>query len=162
MPAHRRTRSRVATLLAPSRAATAPTLLFTARACLNITTGPYGWPENYCGYQPWHRLLHAADPDMPTLPLTFTIAAPDPQAAAHRAADVGQRRSVDQNTDYWPLRLRRLAVGDVVIITPRTPTTGERRYWALAPGGHLTELPCISEPLPFPPPLQLPPAARAC
>ncbi|MEV7929655.1 hypothetical protein [Kitasatospora sp. NPDC088779] len=144
MPAHRRTLLRRRTATAPA------TVLFTASACLNITTGPHGWPENYFGYQPWHSLVQAVDPDMPALPLTFTIPAPGPLTAARRAAAVGRRLAVDHNAAYWPARIRRLAVGDVVTITPHTPTTGPRRYYALAPGGDLTELPCINEPLRLP------------
>ncbi|MET9611713.1 hypothetical protein [Kitasatospora indigofera] len=150
MPAHRRTlRSRVTGLFAPRRPA--PALpLFTASAFLNVTTSDHGWPENYFGYQPWHRLVQPADPDLPALPLTFTVAAADPHAAARQATAIGQRRSIDHNADYWPPQVRRLAVGDVVTITPHTPTTGPRRNYALAPGGDLTEVPCINEPLRLP------------
>ncbi|MGY0466808.1 hypothetical protein ACW14Y_42115 (plasmid) [Kitasatospora sp. cg17-2] len=146
MPAHHRPTlySRVTALLFPRDP------LFTASACLNVTTGPHGWPENYFGYRPGHTLVRAADPDMPALALTFTVQAPDPLAAAHRAAAVGRRLEADRDTRHWPQRLRRLAVGDVVVITPRTPATGLRRFYALAPGGGLTELAHIGDPLLLP------------
>ncbi|MFB8243424.1 hypothetical protein ACFC58_43525, partial [Kitasatospora purpeofusca] len=145
MPAHRRLTlySRVTALLFPRDP------LFTASACLNVTTGPHGWPENYFGYRPGHSLMRAADPDMPALALAFTVQAPDPLAAAHRAVAVGRRLEADRDARHWPRRLRRLAVGDVVVITPRTPATGPRRFYALASGGGLTELAHIGDPLPF-------------
>ncbi|MFE7532226.1 hypothetical protein ACFU7Y_41995 [Kitasatospora sp. NPDC057542] len=138
MPAHRRSVLRRPPAAAPAAAPAA--VLFTATAYLNVTTGPRGWPEHHFGYQPGHVLAQVMDPGLPALPLTFVVEAPDPKAAAVKAAAIGRRLTVDKHADHWPLPVRRLTAGDVVSITPRTPTTGERRFWALAFGGNLTEL----------------------
>ncbi|MFF2620109.1 hypothetical protein [Kitasatospora sp. NPDC058046] len=146
MPAHRRSLLRRPPAAAPAAA------LFTATAYLNVTTGPHGWPEHHFGYQPGHVLAQVMDPDLPALPLTFVVEAPDPRVAAVKAAAIGRRLTVDKHASYWPLPLRRLAVGDVVVLTPRTPTAGKRRFWALASGGHLTELELVDGTLRTPPP----------
>lgn len=141
MPAHRRPR------LFHRHTPTTPTpTRYTMTGYLNPATGPHGWPENYYGYQPWHRLVEAGDPALPGLPLRFTIAAPNPRAAATLGRAIGHGRATDLHLSSWPTALRRLAVGDVIAIADPNAQTGPR-YFALAPEDALTEMPCINEPL---------------
>ncbi|MFJ1939087.1 phiSA1p31-related protein [Kitasatospora sp. NPDC088160] len=117
--------------------------LFTATAFLNVTTGSRGRTSRHFAYRPGHVLAQVMDPGLPGLPLTFVVEALNPRAAALEAHAIGRRLSADKYADCWPRRARRLTTGDVVSITPRTPTTGERRFWALVFGGHLTELEAV-------------------
>lgn len=124
MPAHRRSVLRRPPAAAPAAA------VFTVTAYLNVTTGPCGWPEHHFGYRPGHVLAQVMDPGLPGLQLAFVVEAADARAAAVEAAAIGRRLTVDKYGGHWPLSLRRLTTGDVVCTTPRTPTAGERRFWA--------------------------------
>ncbi|CAM5669395.1 hypothetical protein BOQ63_000385 (plasmid) [Streptomyces viridifaciens] len=121
---------------------------YTATALLNTATGPHGWPDHHFGYRPGHPLLQAADPDLLTRPLTFTLEAPSLTDAVQAARSIGQRATTDLHRTGWPRRLRRLYTGDVIALTPAN-TPREPRYYALGPDATATALPRITPALPL-------------
>ncbi|MEE1828042.1 hypothetical protein PUR61_38575 [Streptomyces sp. BE20] len=141
MPAHRRP-SLLRTLLRPTTPHT--TTRYTMTGLMNVTTSPHGWSERHYGFQPWHPLAQVHDPAHPGHLLTFTIDAADLHTAATRARAIATATAADLHSTWWPPTMNRLATGDVIALTTGDTT----RYFALAPHGALTALPCINDPIP--------------